>query len=61
MGSLENLSLDEAAKVDIDDGELLPNNKDSRYVQPCLKNQPEEREPLPYRREIDAEKSCDNM
>jgi len=59
MGSLENLSLDVAATVDIEDGELQPSIKDSMYAQPCLKDQPEEREPLPYRRELVPETSGD--
>ena len=52
MKPLEYLSLDVAAKVDIDDGELEQEvTEDSEYSQPCLKDLPEQREPLPYRRE----------
>mmetsp|Transcript_6319 Transcript_6319/g.12641 ORF Transcript_6319/g.12641 Transcript_6319/m.12641 type:complete len:748 (-) Transcript_6319:132-2375(-) len=59
MGSLENLSLDVAATVDIEDGELVSSSKESLYAQPCLKDQTEEREPLPYRRELAPETSGD--
>jgi hypothetical protein len=66
MGPLENLSLEVAAKVDIQDGEFETSHKvdlqdgelkasfrkeDSLYEQPSLKDGPEDRVPLPYRRE----------
>ena len=53
MTPLNNLSLEVAAQVDIEDGELEPvgASEDSLYSQPSLKDKPGEREPLPYRRE----------
>ena len=53
MTPLNNLSLEVAAQVDIEDGELDPvgESEDLLYAQPCLKDKPGEREPLPYRRE----------
>ena len=61
MASLQNLSLDVAANVDIEDGELGPSIKDSLYAQPCLKDQPEERAPLPYRRDLPPETSGEKI
>lgn len=56
MGPLDNLSLEVAAQVDIEDGELGPTDgsEDSLYAQPSLKDKPDEREPFPYRRETVA-------
>lgn len=61
MTPLNNLSLEVAAEVDIEDGELDPSDgsEDSRYAQPCLKDQPGEREPFPYRRESAPEGTRD--
>lgn len=51
------MSLEVAAKVDIEDGELESSpTEDSMYAQPSLKDQPEERLPLPYRRDERREK-----
>lgn len=55
---LHNLPLEIAANVDIEDGELEQDNKDSYqlYGMPVLKTgDNEEREPLPYRREQAAD------
>ena len=50
---LENLSLEIAAHVDVDDGEFdADTERDSLYAQPCLKDAfAEDRQPLPYRRD----------
>lgn len=72
MAPLENLSLEVAAKVDIQDGEFETAAKvdiqdgeleasfrteASLYEQPSLKDAPEDREPLPYRRELAVEQT----
>ena len=52
MAPVRNLSLEVAAKVDNEDGELEGDDKEeaSMYAQPSLKDQPVDRQPLPYRR-----------
>jgi hypothetical protein len=59
IAPLENLSLEVAANVDVDDGELTTASQKeesaSLYAQPCLKDTPAERQPLPYRREEEEE------
>ncbi|CAB9528745.1 CSC1-like protein [Seminavis robusta] len=47
---LRNLSLEMAAQVDIDDGELDQNTASVLYGMPALKTEGEERGPMPYRR-----------
>ena len=47
---LRNLSLEVAAEVDIDDGELDHTNTLVLYATPALKTEEEERAPLSYRR-----------
>lgn len=56
MTPLNNLSLEVAAQVDIEDGELEPTegSEESLYAQPALKDEPDERQPFPYRREGEA-------
>ena len=53
ISPLENLSLEIAARVDVDDGEFdADTERDSLYAQPCLKDAfVEDRQPLPYRRD----------
>lgn len=62
IGPLKNLSLQTAAEVDIKEGEL-PISEDDQgptavavenhlYGQPCLKASDDEREPMPYRRNV---------
>lgn len=57
---LENLSLEVAADVDIDEGELEKRSSVPLYGMPALDTGNEERAPMPYRREasdIDLEKN----
>lgn len=64
-GPLKNLSLEIAAKIDHDQGELPLSDDDMApssvavenllYAQPCLSSRNEERSPMPYRREQDEE------
>lgn len=55
LGPLENLSLEVAAQVDIQNGEWEGAVDDSLYAQPSLKDQAEDREPLPYRRDAQTQ------
>jgi hypothetical protein len=49
---LKQLSLEKAAIVDLDEGELeVDMHEESLYKQPCLQDTPEDRQPFPYRRE----------
>jgi hypothetical protein len=64
-GPLRNLSLEVAAKVDQQSGELATSDADAApfseaiegllYAQPCLKSSADERFPMPYRRGDDVE------
>jgi hypothetical protein len=49
---LRNLSLKAAADVDIADGELTAEDVGAGYGQPALDPELDEREPMPYRREL---------
>ena len=61
MAPLNNLSLEVAAQVDIEDGELEPveESEESLYAQPSLKDGPDERDPFPYRREAMPDASAE--
>ena len=56
LAPLKNLSLEVAAHVDIDEGELSGGDEQI-YGQPALKDNEEDRAPLPYRREEVAEQT----
>ena len=63
IAPLKNLSLEAAAAIDMNDGELLSINEHDNgptavvvehqlYGQPCLKASDDERQPMPYRRNL---------
>lgn len=62
IAPLKQLSLEKAANVDIDDGELEAEMLEvSLYAQPCLQDEMEDRQPFPYRREDENSPSVDRM
>lgn len=67
IAPLQNLSLEAAAEIDMSDGELTDRDDGSGptavaverqlYGQPCLKASDDEREPMPYRRNVAEEEA----